>query len=168
MGLRAPFDYVGYEYKMAELFYTILDKLCCHCHTNGDYQEGCKSCPAGVLIFACRDYILTGTEEDKHHELYISEEWLSRRRKSGYPEQTEQKKQKELHFINDYKPECDVLREMKRCIKGITPHPFFYIQYSKKRAYERPKRLARFMNLAGKFKAMEMERLQKWGLSKMV
>jgi len=168
MGLRAPFGYVDYEYTMAVLFHTILDRLCAHCNTNDDYQEGCKSCPAGVLIFACRDYILTAGESDKHHELYISEEWLSKRRKLGYPEQTEEEKKSELRFISDYQPECDLLRDMKRVIKGITPHPFFYVKYSEKRGYERPKRLQRFMELVGKFREAQLERSQRWGLIKEV
>jgi len=165
MGLRAPFGYVGYEYTMAELFYTILDRLCAHCHTNDDYQEGCKSCPAGILILECRDYILTALEDDKHYELYISEEWLSKRRKLVSPEQVETERQRDLKFIKDYKLEGDLLRDMKRVIKRITPHPFFYIQYSKKRGYERPKSLVRFMELASKFREVELERLQKWGLT---
>jgi len=162
MGLRSPFDYVGNEYTMAKLFGSILDELCSHCHTNDDYQDGCKGCPAGILTFACRDYILTAIEGDKHHELYISEEWLAKRRALGHPDETERDRQRELYFIDQYKPECDVLREMKGCIKGILPHPLFYIKYSNKRGYERPKRLTRFIGLAEKFRRLELERLDRW------
>lgn len=166
MGLRAPFGYVGYEYTMAELFYTVLDKLCAHCHTNDDYQDGCKSCPAGVLIFACRDYVLTAIEQDKHHKQYTTKEWLLRRRKRGVSEeQLEIEKQHDLRFITEYKPEDDLLREMKRTIRGIVPHPFFYIQYNKKRGYERPKELVQFMELASRFRETEQGRLAQWGLS---
>jgi len=159
MGLRAPFGYVGYEYTMAELFCSILDKLCAHCHTNSDYQSGCASCPAGILLFECREYVLNAMLEDEHHQHYISEEWIQRRRELGYPEQTEAERQRETEVIEDYKPECDVLRAMQKAIKGIIPHPFFYVQYSKKRAYERPRRLVRFMELAGRFTELELKRM---------
>ena len=164
MGLRAPFGYVGYECTMAELFHTTLDKLCAHCHTNEDYQDGCHSCPAGVFLFECRKYLLTANLKDEHHQMYISEKWLQGRREHGYPEQTEAERQKEIRLIEDYKPECDVLRAMKKSIKGITPHPFFYVKYSEKRGYERPKRLTCFMELTGKFRELELERIGRWGL----
>ena len=167
MGLRAPFGYVGYEYKMAELFCTVLNSLCSHCNTNDDYQDGCASCPAGTLILACRDYVLTATEEDKHHAHYASEEWLAKYRERGESEGSiQEKKEGELRFVADYEPECNLLRQMKRCIKGILPHPFFYVKYNERRGYERPKRLGRFMDLAEKYRELELERLQRWGLPK--
>ena len=169
MGLRAPFEYVGYEYKMAVLFHTVLDNLCAHCNTNRDYQEGCKSCPAGILIFACRDYILNAQEEDKHFELYTTEEWIAGHRARGYSEERiEAEKQRDLEAVADYKAESNILREIKQCIRGITPHPFFYIQYSKKRGYERPKRLVKFMNLMGQYRELMCERLRKWGMPNLI
>jgi len=164
MGLRAPFGYVGYEYKMAELFCHILDSLCSHCHTNDDYQEGCKSCPAGILVFGARDYVLNAQEEDSHHAMYASDEWLERKKQAGHKGNLEVEKQRELKFVEDYKPECDVLRAMKKCIKGITPHPFFYRQYSKTGPFERPRPLVRFMKLTGAFRELELERRARWGI----
>ena len=164
MGLHSPFDYIGYEDKMAELFIGILDKLCAHCHTNRDYEKGCPECPAGHLAFACRDYIITAIEEDRHHGLYISGDWLEGRRKLGYPEQTEEQKGIELRFVEDYKPECEILRALKHKIKAITPHPFFYVRHHQKYPYERPKALADFAELVEPFKKLKAERLRKWGI----
>jgi len=64
MGIRSPFGYVGYEYKMGKMFAAGLDNLCAHCHTNDEYDGGCTECPAGVLLFACREYILEAIEDD--------------------------------------------------------------------------------------------------------
>jgi hypothetical protein len=165
MSLRAPFGYVGYEYKMAMLLATILDKLCSHCHTNDDYQDGCKSCPAGVLIFACREYVIDAQEEDRHHGLYASEEWLEKQRARGMSENAIQSaKAKELEFVADYTPECDVLREMKVCIKGIKPHPFFYAKRSNRCPYDRPKQLTHFLNLTTKYRLLESDRRARWGI----
>jgi hypothetical protein len=165
MGLRSPFDYVGYEYKMAMLFITILDNLCSHCHTNTDYDDGCKGCPAGVSLFAYRDYVLNAQEEDKHHALYASDEWLEKQRARGLSEGLVQTaRAKELDFVADYTPECEVLRKMKRCIKEITPHPLFYVQYSKSRPYERPRQLARFTELTREYRRLESDRRMKWGI----
>ena len=118
MGLRSPFGYVGYEYQMAKMFAAGLDNFCAHCHTNCDYDSGCKECPVGVLLFACREYI--------------------------------------REAIGGSEPE--VVREMKACIKGIMPHPFFYVRYSPQRKPERPKRLVGFMQLTDKLKTQQEKR----------
>jgi len=168
MGLHSPFGYVDYEVAMAELFIDILDKLCAHCHTNDDYSKGCHECSAGNLAFECRDYILTAEEEDKHHELYVSEEWLERRRELGYLEQTEEERKRELKFAEEYKPECEVLRALKVKIEHITPHPFFYVRHHQKYPYERPKALADFIEMTEKYKKLRADRLHKWGLGRLV
>jgi hypothetical protein len=155
-----------YEVAMAELFIDILDKLCAHCHTNEDYRKGCRECPAGNLAFECRDYVLNAIEEDKHHELYLSKEWIKRKEEMGHPRPTEEELTKERYFVQEYKPECEVLRAMKKKIKGITPHPFFYVRHHKKYPYERPKRLSDFVELTEKYKKLRNDRLRKWGLLK--
>ena len=162
MGLHSPFGYVSYEVPLSELFIDILDKLCAHCHTNDDYCEGCSECPAGILALECRDYILETLEEDKHHELYASDEWEERRLTLCYPPTPPEEKEKELRMAGEYKSECEILRLMKQKIKGIKPHPIFYIRGHRKH-YGRPKRLADFVALTEHYKELRGSRLCKWG-----
>jgi len=166
MGLHSPFGYVGYEVQLAELFIDILDKLCAHCHTNDDYRRGCRECPAGNLALECRDYILNAVEEDKHHEFYLSEKWAKRKEEMGHPKPTEDDLARDQYFAGEYKPECEVLRAMKEKIKGITPHPFFYVRHRRKCSYKRPKRLSDFVELTAKYKALKDARLRRWRLLK--
>lgn len=154
MGLHSPFNYVNYEVQMAELFIDILDKLCAHCHTNDDYEKGCHGCLAGALAFECKDYIITAEEEDKHFELYASEEWAKRREANKMPIPTQEEREQDLTIAQRYKPKSEILRAMKRTIKSITPHPFFYVRHYRKYPYERPKAFADFVELTEKYKSV--------------
>jgi hypothetical protein len=168
MGLRSPFDYVNYEVSMAELLVGILDKLCAHCHTNRDYQEGCRSCPAGVLAFACRDYILGAEESDKRFELYASDGWQANRKEHYGHTDSLDEIAKNREIAQDYKPECEVLRAMKQRIKGIQSHPFFYVRHHRKYPYERPKALSDFVGLLDRYRELRKSRLERWGLGALV
>jgi hypothetical protein len=159
MGLHSPFGYVNYETQMANLFFHVLDKLCAHCHTNRDYQEGCRGCPAGNLVFECKEYILCAIESDKQFELYASEEWAKRAVRKASPEG----QAKDREMAQDYKPECDFLRAMKQKIKRITPHPLFYVRGGKK-GYRCTKTLTNFVELAREYEKLREVRLRKWGL----
>ena len=64
MGLRSPFDYVGYEVACGETIIYLLDTFCHGCHTNEDYDDGCNGCPAGQLIYKCKDYLKDAYESD--------------------------------------------------------------------------------------------------------
>lgn len=156
MGLHSPFGYLSYEVTFANLLIHILDKLCSHCHTDEDYQGGCKSCPAGNLVFECRDYILTAHESDKRFELYASEEWAKKTVTKTNP--ATQAKDKEM--AQAYKPECDILRVMKQKVKRITPHPFFYVR-GRKGVYRRPNVLADFVKLTEGYEQLSESRLRK-------
>jgi len=175
MGLHSPFGYVNYEVPMAELFIDILDKLCAHCHTNDDYRRGCtnddyrrgcRECPAGNLAFECRDYILNAEEEDKHYDLYTSDEWQNKRKEMyGKPDPPEEI-EKWRKLADEHCAESNVLRAMKAKIKRITPHPFFYVRHHRKYPYERPKVLSDFAELTEKYKKLRNDRLRRWGLLK--
>ena len=161
MGLHSPFGYVGYTVSTGQIMIDLLDKLCADCHTNDDYRRGCRECPAGQLIYECRDYIKTCGEDDKRFELYASEEWERRR---GVPTPIEEKN-KDREMAQDYKPECDKLREMQRLIISITPRPFFWGGRGER---ERPQRLIRFNVLLNEYADLVNTRLSKWGLKDIV
>ena len=163
MGLHSPFSYVDYEVPLAELFIAILDKLCAHCHTNKDYERGCRGCPAGNLLYECKDYLLTAEESDKRFELYASDEWAKRRAENNLPVPSEEERARDLEMADAYRPECDTLRAMKARIKRITPHSFFYVRDSK-RGHRRPKSLSEFVELAECLSKAREYRLRKWGL----
>ena len=163
MGLHSPFGYVNYEVPLSELFIDCLDKLCAHCHTNDDYEQKCRGCPAGQLIFECRDYILSSDESDKRFLLYVSDEWAKKRREIYGKEDPPEVRQKDSEMAEDYRPECDVLRAMKVKIKRIAPHPFFYVRGGS-RGYRRPKILSDFVELVANYKGLRDKRLAKWGL----
>ena len=129
MSLRSPFDYAGYEVPMAELMISILDKLCGGCHTNDDYQNGCKDCPAGQMLYATRDYLLGTVEADKHYALYGSEEWQAKREEQYGHEDSQEEKEKWQKLAQSCKPEGDVIRKIKNEVSRIEPHPFFQAQW---------------------------------------
>ena len=159
MGLRPPFGYVGYEHKMAMAFVNVLDNFCSYCHTNKDYENGCRGCPAGRFVFACREYILSLQEEDRYHAECASDTALDKSRQRGLSEEAIQSmKAMELEVAASYAPECDVLRQMKQCIKGIIPHPLFYVRHNKRPPHERPKRLEKFLKLALDYDRLQAER----------
>lgn len=58
MGLHSPFGYVHYEETMLKTLIQLVDDYCTSCHTDQDYNEGCKGCPVGSLIYNCREYLL--------------------------------------------------------------------------------------------------------------
>ncbi|MFA5299080.1 MAG: hypothetical protein WC389_12810 [Lutibacter sp.] len=157
MGLHAPFGYVGYESTMAQTIIDLLDKFCSGCHTNDDYHKGCRGCPCGNLICECREYILGAMLEDEHHKQYTTEEWQQRRVKYLGHRDSQEEIERELKFVADYKPECDVLRKMQVILKDIEPHPFFY-------GDERPQTLIDFENLVHEYAVLRKQRLNKWGL----
>lgn len=64
MGIRSPFGYVGYEVKFAETTVHLLKNFCSGCHTNEDFGNGCKGCPAGQLFFAAKEYVMDAYESD--------------------------------------------------------------------------------------------------------
>lgn len=156
MGLHSPFGYVGYEITSIEFAIEILDKLCSRCHTDADYHLKCRGCPAGYLFYNCKEYILSAGEDDKRFELYASDEWVKR---SGR-KLSDGERQKDLKMAQDYKPECDTLRIMKRKLKQINPHPFYYIKGKDK--YKRPKVLNDFAQLSVVYKEQRLSRLKDW------
>lgn len=99
MGLQNPFRYTNNEDTMLKTFIDTLDNFCVQCHTN-EKCGGCKKCPAGTLIYACKKYI-----EDM--ELYDSEE--------DVPEED----------ILEFR----TLEDIKRVIKNIEPEPMFNDSY---------------------------------------
>ena len=159
MGLHSPFGYVDYEVPLAQLLISILDKLCAHCHTDKDYDNGCRGCPAGNLVFECKEYILSSGESDKRFELYASDEWAQR----AVRKPSEEERQKDLEMAEDYRPECDILRAMKSKIKRIKPHPFFYV-HGGKGGHRRPKVLNDFAELVDSYGKKREYRLRKWGI----
>jgi len=166
MGLHSPFGYVNYEIPLAELFADCLDKLCAHCHTNEDYNAGCHGCPAGQLIYACREYILSAGESDKRFELYASDEWAGKQKQIYGKENPPELRQKDREMAQDYKPECEILRAIKAKIRKITPHPFFYVRG--KGRHRRPKALKDFKVLVAEYRRLYNERLGKWGLPQLI
>ena len=164
MGLQSPFGYVGYETIMAELFTTLLGKLCAHCHTNDGYGEGCKECPAGNLIYECREYILSAEENDRRFEHYASDEWARIRIKNGMSPPTEEERQMDLKYAQDYKAECEILRAMKRKIEEIEPHPLFYIKSADE--YDPYKNVVEFTELTREYARLKTEGFRKWGITK--
>lgn len=165
MGLHSPFGYVDYEVAFAELLITILDKLCAHCHTNQDYYNRCRGCPAGQLAFECRTYVLDAQEEDKHFELYTSEEWQARREKQYGHRDPPEEIESWRRMAEDYKPESEILRQMKKKVKELIPHPFFYVRHHRRYPYERPKSLEDFDMLVKEYRNMQKYRRYNRGLS---
>lgn len=166
MGLRSPFGYVDYEVPLSRLLIDIMDNLCAHCHTDRDYEKGCRGCPAGCFLYVVRDYILTAEESDKRFELYASDEWTQRANRKP----SEEERQKDLNMADDYRPECDILRSMKSKIKRLKPRPFFYIRDRRltSKGWKRPKVLNDFAELTESFAKKREARLRKWGLSALV
>ena len=125
MGVHSPFEYVGYEGQMGDLFVSIMTTLCATCHTNRDYEQGCQGCPAGTLLFACKAYILDAEERDKTYTLYASKEWQDSKRQRGIAEKTIQKeRERDLAMAQEYQPEGQALRAMKKAIRPLKPQPY--------------------------------------------
>lgn len=129
MGLHSPFGYVGYVESMAQTIIDMLERFCGHCHTEDDYQKGCYGCPIGNCIYEAKDYITEAEEEDKHYALYASNEWQERRRNNNRPEETQEERDKWGRLSKACKPESIALRGLKRALKTISPHPFYYGQW---------------------------------------
>jgi len=129
MGIHSPFGYVGYITPMGKSIVDMLERFCGHCHTDDDYDKGCRGCPVGNFIYEARDYILTASEEDKHYALYASDEWQERRKANGRPEETVEQREKWAKLAKKCKPESIALRGMKKELKHIGPYPFFYGQW---------------------------------------
>ena len=129
MGLRAPFDYVGYDVQFAEIMLKLLDDLCGGCHTNRDYDKGCHGCPAGQLIYACRNYLLEAHESDKNYLLYASEEWQAKRKELYGREDPPEERDQNRRMAVLVKPECDIIRAIKVAVALIEPHPLFHSQW---------------------------------------
>lgn len=129
MGLGSPFDYVGYEFQMVGIMVKLLDDLCGGCHTNDDYDNGCKDCPAGQLIYACRDYLLTAHEPDVQYAEYASEEWQAKREQRGGKRESPQQIAMWQKMADSCRPECDVLRAIKAELQSIEPYPGFHSQW---------------------------------------
>lgn len=129
MGLRSPFDYSGYEVPMAEIMIALLEKLCSACHTNDDYRRGCKGCPAGQLIYRTRKYLLGIDESDKRYIMYASDEWQAKRKESYNQEDSQEERDKWLALAEACKPECNIIRRIKKELAGIEPHPLFYANW---------------------------------------
>jgi len=129
MGLRSPFGYVGYETTMAELMIMLLEKLCGGCHTDKDYEEGCRQCPAGQLIYEFRDYLLDSNEADKRYAMYASDEWQAKRKEMHGHEDSPEEKDRWIALAKSCKPEFDIIRKIKKEVKHIEPHPCFYSQF---------------------------------------
>lgn len=129
MGLHCPFGYVGYVSQMGQTIIDMLERFCNHCHTDNDYENGCKGCPIGNYIFEARLYILTSMEEDKHFAEYASDEWQERRKANKMPEETQEQRDMWRKMSRLHKKESIALRGLKRELKNIIPHPFFYAQW---------------------------------------
>ena len=63
MGLRSPFGYVGYVASFTRTFTDLIGGYCNNCHTDTDYQKGCRECPIGQLLYALREYLLDANED---------------------------------------------------------------------------------------------------------
>lgn len=126
MGLHAPFSYVGYVPSMAQTIIDMLERFCGHCHTDSDYNKGCRGCPIGCYIYEARDYIATMQEEDKHFALYASDEWQERRKANNKPEEIKEERARWTALSKLCKPESIALRGLKRELRNVEPHPFFY------------------------------------------
>lgn len=128
MGLHSPLGYVGYIRPMAKTIIDLIERFCSACHTNNDYDKGCKGCPVGQLIYEARDYILTSQEEDKHFAEYASDEWQEKIKKAGRPEESKEERDKWARMAKEHHAESVALRGMKKILKQVEPHPFFYAQ----------------------------------------
>lgn len=123
MGIHSPFNYVGYEWQMPKLACDILELLCHPCHTNDDYENGCHGCPAGILFFACKEYVLEANEADKDFDLYASEKWQGKKSRRDSPEEIAQWQKMSAH----YKPEAKAIRKLKRLFKKLEPKPYIQV-----------------------------------------
>jgi hypothetical protein len=133
---------------MAELLVDVLDKLCAYCHTDDDYDEGCRGCPAGRLVFKCRDYILSAVEKDKYYA------WLEGRRElHGQPVPPEEVDMWR-RLSEESRAESDTLRAMKAAVRDLTPHPFFY-GFGE---HGRPESLSRLTKLARRLRRQRNRR----------
>ena len=65
MGIHSPFGYIGYEVKFGRTIVELLKRFCSTCHTDEDFEEGCRGCPVGNLIYRARDYLLDAYESDR-------------------------------------------------------------------------------------------------------
>lgn len=130
MGLHSPFGYCGYEVPMAKLMIELLEKLCSGCHTNDDYARGCKGCPAGQLIYKFHRYLLEVNESDKQYIMYASDEWQTKRKETYGHEDSQEERDKWLALAESCKPECDIIRKIKKELGKIEPHPLFNVNWS--------------------------------------
>lgn len=165
MGLHSPFGYVDREVEMAELLIAVLNRLCKGCHTNADYDQGCRGCPAGGLFFACKEYILMAEEGDKHHAVYASEEHLQRQRERGLSEeQLQARREMALRLAADYEPECDAVRAMKAQLVEIESCPYLQRRHEPIEGRMYSQELREFKALVAGYKRLKADRLRKWGL----
>lgn len=125
MGIHSPFDYVGYEWQMPKLACDILELLCHYCHTNRDYDEGCHGCPAGIMFFACKDYVLEAQEEDKHYHHYTTKDWLDKREKMYGKRDLPEEVARWQAMADYHKPEAEAIRRLKRLFKDLEPRPYW-------------------------------------------
>ena len=124
MGIHSPFDYIGFEWQMPKLACDILELVCQLCHTSRDYEKGCRSCPSGIMFFACKGYVLKAQEEDKHYHHYTTKGWLDKREKI-YRKRDSQEEIARWQEMSDYhKPEAKAIRRLKRLFKDLEPHPY--------------------------------------------
>lgn len=59
MSLHSPFKYCSNEMDMIRTIIDMLDRFCTPCHSDEDYSGGCRGCPVGNLIYACKGYVAT-------------------------------------------------------------------------------------------------------------
>lgn len=161
MGLHSPFGYVGYEIAFGEVMVTILDKICGGCHTEGDFYKGCHDCPAGQLVYACKEYLAEGNEADKNYEMYASEEWQAKRETLYGHRDSPEEIASNLRMAQLLKPEGDAVRGIKEEAAKIEPHPFFHGQWiwEDKRA---PDPLMRLRELLKDLDFITTNRFQDW------
>lgn len=161
MSFHSPFGYVGYQVQFAEIMMKLLDDLCGGCHTDDDYRKGCKECPAGQLIYECRDYLLTYYEADKHYEQYTTEEWQNRRKElyghSDTPEQIERNRK----LTESCKPESDIIRAIKVELANIEPCPSFHASWIFEEN-RNPDPLLKLRELIKDLKFMQSRRFDAW------
>ena len=108
MGLRTPFGYAGYERAMAETAIELLDRFCSGCHTNEDFEGGCKECPIGNMIYACKRYV----EEMHIRDPEDVRSW------TDDPERQE-------NLVRKFTIEQDAKLRLKAGMMAINPHPLY-------------------------------------------
>ena len=57
MVLKSPFGYVNMQVKMLGSALDIFRDYCYGCHSNVDWNDNCKECPAGNFIEHCKAYM---------------------------------------------------------------------------------------------------------------